>query len=364
MSASPVGRRLGGFTVEQELGRGGMGLVLLARQESLDRPAVLKKIREDLIAGHSELEARFEREARTAARLHHPNVVAVYDRFQHRGAHYIATEYVDGLDLAGLLEREGALPWRVAAMIGLEVARGLEAIHAEGMLHRDLKPHNLLVGRRGEIKITDFGLVLEANGAQLTQPGIAVGTPPYMAPEQLRGERVDTRADVFAFGCVLYEMLVGRPPFELPEEGEATSLLSRVESGAYPSLRRTARSAPRALRRIVRRCLKPKPARRMVSASEIRIELETLLERSSPIALQHSLSSWLWGRHVFEARVDETVVMLAASGAGGRGLRGLRRAVAAAALIASLAALGYALREPGEVADWSEAVATRIVASD
>ena len=194
-----VGRRLGGFTVERELGSGGMGMVVLARQESLDRPAVLKRIHPQLVAD-DELEARFEREAIAAARLHHPNVVGVYDRFHNRGQQYIATEYVDGVDLAGIFAAESRLPWRIAATIALEVTRGLEAIHAHGTLHRDVKPQNLLIGRHGEVKITDFGLALDVKGSALTQPGVAVGTPPYMAPEQLRGERVDPRADLFSLG--------------------------------------------------------------------------------------------------------------------------------------------------------------------
>ena len=159
-----VGRRLGGFTVERELGRGGMGVVVVARQQSLDRLAVLKRIHPEL-AMDPELEARFEREAIAAARLHHPNVVSVYDRFQYRGAHYIATEYVDGADLGKILGSLSRLPWRIAATIALEIARGLEAIHAEGMLHRDLKPQNLLVGRRGAVKIADFGLALDMSGS-------------------------------------------------------------------------------------------------------------------------------------------------------------------------------------------------------
>ena len=214
------------------------------------------------------------------------------------GAHYIATEYVDGVDLATLLASESPLPWRIAAMIALEVARGLEAIHSEGTLHRDLKPQNLLVGRHGEVKITDFGLALDTSGSTLTQPGIAVGTPPYMAPEQLRGERVDTRADLFAFGCVLYEMLMGSPPFAMPKEDENESLLARVESGSYPRMRSTHRKLPRTLRRIVRQCLKPRAARRIASATEIRKGLEALLDRPSAADLRRGLSSWLWERHV------------------------------------------------------------------
>jgi len=362
MSVAPVGRRLAGFTIEGELGRGGMGLVLRARQESLDRTAVLNKILEELVVQHPELEARFEREAHAAARLHHPNVVAVYDRFRHRGAHYIATEYVDGVDLASLLEKEGALPWRIAAGIALEIARGLEAIHAEGMLHRDLKPQNLLIGRRGEVKVADFGLVLDSSGTSLTQPGIALGTPPYMAPEQLRGERVDPRADLFAFGCVLYEMLVGRTPFEMPAEGEHGSLLARVESGRYRRLGARPRPIPRPLRAIVRRCLKPRASRRIASATELRRRLESLLDRPSSVDLRRGLASWLWERRVFETRENETVVMVAPEAGVRRRMR-WRLTLATAGLVGAASLLGFSVRHPAQIADWSERVVRRAVFS-
>jgi serine/threonine protein kinase len=155
---SLVGRSLGHYVVERELGGGGMGEVLLARQESLDRPAVLKRIRSEL-REHQELAERFRREARTAAAIHHPNVVAVYDRFTFRGNEYIAQEFVDGSDLAGVLKTRGALPHRIVCMIALEVARGLEAIHTEGTVHRDLKPLNIMVGRKGEVKISAWPLM-------------------------------------------------------------------------------------------------------------------------------------------------------------------------------------------------------------
>jgi serine/threonine-protein kinase len=350
--ATLVGRRLGGFTVERELGRGGMGVVVLARQDSLDRPAVLKRIHSEL-ATSPELEARFEREAVAAGRLHHPNVVSVYDLFQYRGAQYIATEYVDGVDLAEILVHESRIPWQVAATIALEIARGLEAIHAEGTLHRDLKPQNLLVGRRGEVKITDFGLALDASGTALTQPGTAVGTPPYMPPEQLRGERVDPRADLFAFGCVLYELLTGKPPYEVPEENAEISMLARVESGRYPRIRSERRDVPRALVKLVRHCLQPRTARRISSACEARRRLETLLGRPTTIDCRSTLASFLWERHVFEARATETVVMVAFE--SDRPVRrNARVAGAMAALVASILGLGFALRNPGDVLRWTD----------
>ena len=361
-NATLVGRRLGGFTVERELGRGGMGVVVLARQQSLDRPAVLKRIHSEL-ASHPELEARFEREAITAAKLHHPNVVSVYDRFQYRGAQYLATEYVDGVDLSQILDGGPGLPWRIAATIALEIARGLEAIHGEGTLHRDLKPGNLLIGRRGEVKITDFGLALDATGSALTQPGIAVGTPPYMPPEQLRGERVDPRADLFALGCVLYEMLSGQTPFAVAnddaEPSAGNSLLARIESGRYVRVRRGRREIPRALARLIRRCLAPRVARRIGSATELRRKLESLLDRPPRAECQSLLASYLWERHVFEPRSTETVVMVAREASRPR-FRPIRFAVAAGALAISLFCLGVSLRHPDEVIHWTSRLAGEI----
>lgn len=326
-------------------------MVVLARQESLDRPAVLKRIHPRL-AGDAELEARFEREAMAAARLHHPNVVSVYDRFAYRGDTYLATEFVDGIDLSGLLAAEKCLPWRIAATIGLELARGLEAIHATGTLHRDIKPQNILIGRHGEVKITDFGLALDSRGGALTQPGIALGTPPYMAPEQLRGDRVDPRTDLFACGCVLYEMMVGLPPFLPPEENEEVALLARIESGRYPSLRGRCRDAPRMLARLIRQCLRARVSRRISSGMELRRRLESLLGRPSPADCQAALAAFLWDRHVFESRPTETVVMLARPAVAGRA-RGVRFTAAAAAMIGALGLLAASVREPETAVAWT-----------
>jgi serine/threonine protein kinase len=319
---------------------------------------VLKRIHAEL-AAHPELEARFEREAIAAARLHHPNVVSVYDRFQYRGAQFIATEYVDGVDLSEILGRESRIPWRIAATIALEIARGLEAIHAEGTLHRDLKPQNLLIGRRGEVKITDFGLALDTSGAALTLPGTAVGTPPYMPAEQLRGERVDPRADVFAFGCVLYEMLANRPPFEVPEENAEESLLARVESGRYPRIRADRHDVPRSLVRLIRQCLRPRAAQRIASAAEARRRLEAILDRPTNADCQSALASFLWEQHIFEPRATETVVMVAAT-ARNAPRRAIRLAGATAALAASILSLGLAIRYPGEVVQWTDELTREI----
>jgi serine/threonine protein kinase len=306
-----AGRQLGSFVVEGELGRGGMGEVFLARQPGLHRPAVLKRLRRDL-AEDPELAERFAREARAAAGVHHQNVVAVYDRFAYRGELYIAQEYIDGTDLRGLLERKSPLPWRIAGRIALEMLRGLEAIHSAGTVHRDLKPANLLIGRRGEVKIADFGIALEATGSGLTQPGILIGTPPYMPPEQLMGERLDARGDLFSFGVVLYEMLAGATPYPAGGDDASESLLRRMQRERYAPLRRRGVRCPRFLARIVRQCLRARPRQRPPSAARLRRLLEAKLSDASPPDSRAVLAAWLWENGVFEVRPDETVLRVPA----------------------------------------------------
>jgi serine/threonine-protein kinase len=321
MASNLIGRTLGNFVVEAEIGSGGMGVVLLARQISLDRPAVLKRIRRDL-SDFPELTERFEREARAAAQIHHQNVVAVYDHFSWRSDQYIAQEYIDGVDLAAVIERASPLPHRIASLIALEVSRGLEEIHAGGTVHRDVKPANILLGRRGEVKIADFGLALEATGSSLTAPGMMIGSPTYMPPEQMLGERVDARCDLFSLGVILYEMLAGRPPFQqaIPDDAaetadiqrETDSLLSRMQKERYARVRRAARGTPRALARLIKRCLRARPRNRISTTMLLRQRLEEGLGWPSPADTRSELASWLWDQQLFERRDNETVVRVAA----------------------------------------------------
>jgi len=349
--------------VEGELGHGGMGRVRLARQPELDRRVVLKSLRRDL-ADDPELVRRFEREARAAAELHHQNVVALYDAFVWRGERYLVQEHVDGEDLGALLKRAGRVEPRVAAAVALEVARGLEAIHARGVVHRDLKPPNVLVGRRGEVKVADFGVALPPRAETLTRASQAVGTLGYMAPEQLAGERVDPRADLFALGVLLYEMCAGRHPFEGGEAEATPALLRRIEGGRYPPLRRAAPRTPRALARLVQRCLRPRPRRRPPDAAAVRRALERQLGMPSSPECQEAVAAWLRARSLLKpARSRATRrVPPPPSDAGGASERPLiprRRALVAGLAVAVLGtavALGLALEAPSlerlPLADW------------
>lgn len=304
---SPTPRKsVGSYEVERELGQGGMGVVYLARHPDLERRVVIKSLRRDR-AGEEDSEERFRREARAAATIHHQNVVALYDCFSWRGERFIAQEYVEGQDLASVLTATRRLDPHIAALVALELARGLEEIHARGIVHRDLKPSNLLLGRSGEVKIADFGIALEGSAPGLTQVGHAVGTPTYMSPEQLMGERVDPRSDLFTFGILLYEMLAGEVPFRASEEGgeEGSSLLRRMEGGRYARLRSRAPRTPRALARLVKRCLRPKPRRRPASASDLRRALERQLGRSAPAECRAEIAAWLWERGLFADDEDD-----------------------------------------------------------
>jgi serine/threonine-protein kinase len=344
VAATSAGKTLGNFVVEREIGRGGMGVVMLARQESLDRPAVLKKIRREL-AGTDEVLERFSREARAAAAVHHENVVAVYDCFRHRGDQYIALEYVAGVDLHTALVRGGRMPGRIAALVALGIVRGLEEIHSRGTVHRDLKPRNILLGQRGEVKIADFGIALSATGSALTQPGIALGSPPYMSPEQMLGERVDGRSDLFGLGVMLYEMLAGETPYPEPKEDDEQSLVSRMQRESYPRLRSVVPGTPRWLASTVKACLRGKTTRRIGSTAALRRQLERRLGAPAAPEARAELASWLWERHVHEAANGETVVRVAVEPIRTRA-RWPRWAAATAACGAAVAGLMFVDARP------------------
>lgn len=199
----------GRYEIERPLGHGAMAVVDLARDRELDRHVALKRLAENL-ARDEDLRARFLREGRLAARLSHPNIVRVFDVGEADGRPYIAMEHVDGETLAGLIAR-GPVGADEATGLGVQAARALAAAHAAGLVHRDVKPHNLLLRRDGVLKLGDFGIALGLEGTKLTAAGTVLGTAAYLAPEQARGERVTSAADVYALGLVLVELLTGHP---------------------------------------------------------------------------------------------------------------------------------------------------------
>jgi len=234
----------GRYEIERPLGHGAMAVVDLAHDHELGRHVALKRLAENL-ARDPDLRERFLREGRLAARLGHPNIVRVYDVGEADGRPYIAMEHVDGETLADLLARRGKLSAAETEGLGAQAARALVAAHAAGLVHRDVKPQNLLLRRDGVLKLGDFGIAVGLEGTRLTMAGTVLGTAAYLAPEQARGEHVTGAADVYALGLVLVEMLTGTP--------DRSARLDRV---------------PPHLSEIVRRCLATDPVARP-SAAEL-----------------------------------------------------------------------------------------------
>ncbi|MEQ8769892.1 MAG: protein kinase [Phycisphaerales bacterium] len=279
--------RIGPFEVVREVGRGGMGVVYLARDTRLDREVAIKALPEHLASDLARLE-RFEREARTLAGLSHPNVAGIYGVEEQDGARYLVLEYVEGESLADRLDR-GPLPVDEAVEYAVQIAAGIEAAHEAGVIHRDLKPANVMVTPNGQAKVLDFGLARTDEGGQsstggldsptMTTPqpqhsptieGAILGTAAYMSPEQARGRRVDKRTDIWSFGVVLYEMLVGASPFH--GETASDSIGAVLHKGF--DLDQLPPGAPANVRRVLERCLVRDRNLRYRDIGDVRIELE------------------------------------------------------------------------------------------
>jgi serine/threonine protein kinase len=205
------GDAVGPYRIESRLGEGGMGLVYKA--VGPDGEVVALKLVRGQHASDQVFRKRFDREAKTARRVDHPHLVPVVDTGEHEGVPYMAQQFIRGGNLQDRIEREGALELEAAVILALEVAKGLGALHAEQLVHRDLKPANILLDEEGCAHITDFGLAKDRDASVLTQPGQAVGSMDYMAPEQIRGHEVSAVTDVYALGCVMFACLAGEPPF-------------------------------------------------------------------------------------------------------------------------------------------------------
>ena len=264
----------GRYEIERPLGHGAMAVVDLAHDVELERPVALKRLAENL-SRDEELRARFLREGRLAARLAHPNVVRIFDVGEDDGRPFIAMEYVDGETLAELVDRNGPVPAHEAAELGVQICRALAAAHEAGLVHRDVKPQNLLLGSNRLLKLGDFGIALGLGGTGLTLAGTVLGTAAYLAPEQARGEEVTAAADVYGVGAVLYELLTGGPP---RRPASLSELTDATEIAPPPG-------APPALARIVMRCLAADPEGRPRSAAALAHELAATLPGAQTLVL-------------------------------------------------------------------------------
>ncbi|HYN06255.1 MAG TPA: protein kinase [Vicinamibacterales bacterium] len=276
------GTRVGAYEIIAPLGAGGMGEVYRARDGRLDRDVAIKVL-PGSVAGDPERRARFEREAKAVAALSHPNILAIHDFGVHEGASFAVMELLQGETLRERLT-SGAIPVRKATDIGIQIARGLGAAHDKNLIHRDLKPENLFLLADGQVKILDFGLARATAGpdsgsgatetvAAMTDPGTVMGTVGYMAPEQVRGQTVDARADLFAFGAVLYEMVSGQRAFQ---RETAADTMTAVLKEDPPELTGTRADISPALDRIIRHCLEKNPSERFQTARDVAFALGSL----------------------------------------------------------------------------------------
>jgi eukaryotic-like serine/threonine-protein kinase len=252
---------------------GGMAQIFRARQPSLDRYVVVKRLKDELLS-HQETLERFRREAKALASVLHQNVAHVYDFVESGGESFLLMEYIEGMDLSTIIQKMGSLPPDIAAAVLLNVVKGVSYIHAHHLIHRDIKPGNIRINTRGEVKLMDFGIVMDIENQALTRPGMMVGSPSYLSPEQVLGDPISPKADMFLVGITFYEMLTGVRPFK-DEAGE--TVFQRIREAKYIPVREMNSAVPKALDRIVRRCLHKRPEARFADMKELIYELEKFL---------------------------------------------------------------------------------------
>jgi len=285
MTLLSAGTVLGGrYRILKVLGQGGMGAVYQARDQELDRVIALKVIRPEL-AGNPSILQRFKQELILARHVTHKNVVRIYDLGEADGIRFITMEYVEGEDLRGLLRRHGKFSPSQAVEIIQQICRALESAHAEGVIHRDLKPQNVMRDPQGRVVVMDFGLARLLESPGMTQTGALVGTMEYMSPEQAMGEALDQRSDLFAVGLIFYELLTAKSPYKA-DTGIAT-LVKRTREAAVP-VSQVDPSVPKSLSLVVARCLEREPKNRYSSAGELLNQLEAW--QSNPSAVEKMIA--------------------------------------------------------------------------
>lgn len=269
-----VGKTISHYKILEKLGEGGMGVVYKAEDAKLHRTVALKFLRPDAVENR-ELKARFLSEAEAAAALTHPNICVVYEIDEADELSFIAMEYVEGENLAQKI-RKRPLPLDEALNLVTQVADGIQAAHERGVVHRDIKPGNVMIDAKSRAKVMDFGLAHLEEATKITRTGTIIGTPAYMSPEQVRGEKVDYRTDIWSLGVVLYEMVTGRLPFQ-GESGQAVALSIQNEQPEPTTALRS--GIPKELDRIVSKALAKNPGERYQHVDELLVDLRSLKQQ-------------------------------------------------------------------------------------
>ena len=358
--------RIGNCRVLGEIGSGGMAIVYKAIQEPLGRPVAIKALKPS-IAVDSQFAKRFEREAHFMAALQHENILHVHDFVKEGGTMYIIMEYVQGIDLYDLLEKTPRLPIEVAAIVALQIARALDYAHFRGIIHRDIKPANIMISKQGEVKLMDFGIARDDTLADLTETGTGLGTPSYMSPEQILGDKLDFRSDIFSLGIVLYQMITGRKPFI---EDDARTVMQKIRLDRYTHARKINTAIPRALERILARCMEKMPANRYPTTQALIDDLMEFLAARVPINYNARLVIYLRDTGVVTDAEAEEILAAGASRTARpvSGDRGLLRSVGLveAALFLAIVGAGGAIqygagRFTGDPGDAAAAAGTPVV---
>ncbi len=323
-----------GFRFDSRLARGGMASVYRGTQLSLDRAVAIKELYPHL-AEDEQYISRFEREAKVLATFSSENIVGILDYGQQDGSYYIVMEFIDGFSLKKLIHNSGRLPLNQAITIAEMMAKGLKYAHNKGVIHRDIKPENILLSRDGVVKIADFGLTRSLDGTHLTVTGTVMGTPAYMSPEQARGDKVDGRTDIYAWGVTLYEMLSGEKAYS----GDTYSaVLSKLLTEPPRPLSEVCPDIPRKIVELVEGCLAKKPEDRPQSFEEVVNQINVIRRKYDELAYPIDLKEFI-DHHSEENQVEVRVERLERS--AGRKNKSLMQTVVVSAVILLLFTVGY-----------------------
>lgn len=270
------------FQLLKEIGRGGMGIVFQAHDKQLKEQVAIKVL-SPLLSNNADGLERLKREVSAARRITHPNVIRIHDISESGGLHFVSMEYFSGTTLKDIIKRDGAFSAAQGSQIAFQICDGLESAHKHGVIHRDLKSQNIIVNDHGELKIIDFGLATNIHQQGMTATGLILGTPEYMAPEQVAGKKADERADIYSFGIILYELFTGKVPFT----GETAIAIGFQQMREDPPPPRESNpQISTELERIILKALQKNPSDRYSSVSEMRTDLETAFQASARVVQQ------------------------------------------------------------------------------